>query len=325
MKIQSRTLAFQGSWKSEGKAPPIIKNPKPANIERRAAILHLIREFFAGRGYLEVETPLRIPAPLPEAHIEVISSDGWVLQPSPELCMKRLLAVGHEKIFQICKCFRKAERGQRHLPEMTMLEWYAAGQTYNDLMTCCEELVRHIARGLGIGDRLSYQGLAIDLAAPWPRLTTSDAFRRFVSIPMERALAEGDFDEIMGIEIEPNLGQEHPLFLIDYPAEKASLARLKPGVSSVAERFELYIGGLEVCNGFSELNDAAEQRRRFEAEQEIIRNAGRAVHPLPEKFLEALAHLPPCAGNALGIDRLTMLFCDAATIDDVVAFTPEEL
>jgi lysyl-tRNA synthetase class 2 len=295
------------------------------NLIRRAEILHLIRSFFRDLSFLEVETPLRIPAPLPEAHIGVIPADGWVLQPSPELCMKRLLAAGHEKIFQICKCFRKSERGQRHLPEMTMLEWYAAGQTYNDLMACCEALIRHIGHGLGMGDRLSYQGLTVDIASPWPRLTVADAFRCFASIPMEHALARGRFDEIMGIEIEPNLGKERPLLLIDYPAEKASLARLKPEQPAVAERFELYISGLELCNGFSELNDAAEQRKRFEAEQTFIRDSGRPAYPLPEKFLEALAHLPPCAGNALGIDRLVMLFCDTSAIEDVVAFAPEDL
>jgi lysyl-tRNA synthetase class 2 len=302
-----------------------MKNPKLANLERRAAIVHLIREFFSGGGYLEVETPVRIPAPLPEAHIEPIPADGWVLQPSPELCMKRLVAAGCEKIFQICKCFRKAERGRRHLPEMTMLEWYAAGQTYVDLMACCEDLIRFTTRGLGMAGILSYQGLAVDLSPPWPRLTVADAFRRFASVSAQEALARGRFDEIMGIEIEPNLGRERPVFLIDYPAEKASLARLKPGVSGLAERFELYIGGLELCNGFSELNDGGEQRRRFAAEREMIRKGGAAVYPLPEKFLAALEHLPPCAGNALGVDRLAMLFCDAATIDEVVAFTPEQL
>jgi lysyl-tRNA synthetase class 2 len=302
-----------------------MTNLRLANLERRAAMLHLIRGFFSGHGYLEVETPLRIPAPLPEAHIEAVPSDGWVLQPSPEFCMKRLLASGCGKIFQICKCFRKAERGRRHLPEMTMLEWYAAGQTYTELMACCEELVRHIAGGLGVGGSLSYQGLTVDLSSPWQRLAVGDAYRRLASISMEQAVAQDRFDEIMGIEIEPNLGRKQPVFLFDYPAEKASLARLRPGDPAVAERFELYIAGLELCNGFSELNDAAEQRRRFEAEREAIQAAGRPVHPLPEKFLEALAHLPPCAGNALGIDRLVMLFCDAPAVDDVVAFTPEEL
>lgn len=239
--------------------------------------------------------------------------------------MKRLLAAGGEKIFQLCKCFRKAERGRRHLPEMTMLEWYAVGQTYVELMACCEDLIRYIAGGLGMDGRLSYRGLAVDLGAPWQRLTVNDAFRRFASVSMEQALAQGRFDEIMGLEIEPCLGKHRPAFLVDYPAEKASLARLKPSDPAVAERFELYIGGLEICNGFSELNDAAEQRRRFRAEREFILAAGRTAYPLPEKFLEALARLPACAGNALGVDRLVMLFCDAASIDDVVAFAPEEL
>jgi elongation factor P--(R)-beta-lysine ligase len=295
------------------------------NLVQRAEILRSIRGFFRAQGFLEVETPLRIPAPLPEAHIEAIPADGWVLQPSPELCMKRLLAAGCERIFQICKCFRKAERGRRHLSEMTLLEWYAAGQTYADLMACCEELIRHIAHGLGMADTLRYQGLTVDLSAPWPRLAVRDAFRRFASTSTEEALARGRFDEIMGLAIEPKLGRERPVFLVDYPAEKASLARLKPGHPDVAERFELYIGGIELCNGFSELNDPAEQRRRFAAEQAIIRDAGRTVYPLPEIFMEALEHMPACAGNALGVDRLVMLFCDAASIDEVVAFTPEAL
>jgi lysyl-tRNA synthetase class 2 len=129
----------------------------------------------------------------------------------------------------------------------------------------------------------------------------------------------------MGVEIEPQLGRERPVFLYDYPAACGSLARLKFEDPTVAERFELYIGGLELCNGFSELVDPVEQRRRFEAELAVKRGRGQAVHGLPEKFLDALAALPPCAGNALGIDRLTMLFCDAACIDEVVAFTPEGL
>jgi elongation factor P--(R)-beta-lysine ligase len=295
------------------------------NLTRRADLLRLVRCFFVESGYLEVETPVRIPVPLPEAHIEVIAADGWALQPSPEICMKRLLTAGYEKIFQICKCFRKAERGRRHLPEMTMLEWYAVGETYLDLMTRCEELVLHIAQGLGAGLSICYQGWTIDLTPPWERLTVADAFVRYGSLSMPAALAQGRFDAVMGLEIEPRLGLERPVFLYDYPAEHGSLARLKPGDRSVAERFELYIGGLELCNGFSELNDVTEQRRRFAVEQALMQARGTPVHRLPEKFLAALAHMPPCAGNALGIDRLVMLFTDAAAIDEVVAFTPEEL
>jgi lysyl-tRNA synthetase class 2 len=295
------------------------------NLRQRAEVLHLIRGFFREHGFLEVETPIRIPVPLPEAQIDLIGSEGWVLQPSPEICMKPLLASGCERIFQICKCFRKGERGRRHLPEMTILEWYAAAESYNDLMTRTEQLILYIAAGLGLENKLIYQGSRIDLSPPWPRLTVAEAFRRYASLRVDAALTQGRFDELMGLEIEPRLGHERPVFIHDYPAACGSLARLKPGDPSVAERFELYIGGLELCNGFSELIDPIEQRRRFEAELDVRRRRGQPVHGLPQKFLEALAALPPCAGNALGVDRLVMLFTNSASIDEVVAFTPERL
>jgi lysyl-tRNA synthetase class 2 len=295
------------------------------NLSRRAEVLHSTRSFFRERGFLEVETPVRLPVPLPEAYIELVASEDGVLQPSPEICMKQLLAEGYEKIFQICKCFRKAERGRRHLPEMTLLEWYAVGEDYTDLMECTEQLILQIAAALGTPGTLAYQGQRIDLTAPWDRLTVAEAFARHGGRSMASALALGRFDEILGLKIEPNLGQDRPVFLTDYPAEKASLARLKAGDPSVAERCELYVAGLELCNGFSELNDPAEQRRRFGEEQQSMKAAGKRVYALPEKFLDALERLPPCAGNALGMDRLVMLFCDAGSIDDVVAFTTEDL
>lgn len=304
---------------------PVRQTIRATNLKRRARVVQAVRAFFVNQGYLEVETPIRVPAPVPEAQIEVIRSEGWVLQPSPEICMKRMLAAGHEKIFQIAKCFRKAERGRRHLPEMTMLEWYAAGETYRDLMTLSEALIRAVAAALGSGGTLTYQGAGIDLTPTWPKLTVSEAFARHASAPMATALTQDRFDELMAIEIEPRLGRDRPVFVCDYPTARASLARLKPGDPTAAERFELYIAGLELCNGFSELNDPAEQRRRFEAEQAAAQAAGKPVYPLPENFLAALKDMPPCAGNALGIDRLAMLFCDAASIDEVVAFTPEEL
>jgi lysyl-tRNA synthetase class 2 len=304
--------------------PNVSRGFFPKNLIRRAEILNLIRAFFRAQDFLEVETPVRIPVPLPEAHIEPIESEGWVLQPSPEICMKPLVAAGCGRIFQICKCFRKGERGRRHLPEMTLLEWYAAAETYHDLMTRTEELILYVAEGLGLGHALTYQGARVDLTPPWPRLTVAEAFRRYASLPADAALAQGRFDELMGLEIEPRLGAA-PVFIHDYPAACGSLARLKPGEPAVAERFELYIGGLELCNGFSELTDPVEQRRRFEAELEIQRRRGRPAHGLPQKFLEALSTLPPCAGNALGVDRLVMLFADASAIDEVVAFTPDRL
>jgi len=295
------------------------------NLQLRAGILQGIRNYFISNGYLEVETPYRIPAPAPETHVEVQPSGDWVLHPSPELCMKRLLAAGYSRIYQICRCWRRGERGRRHLPETTMLEWYTAGQDYRQMMDQCEALIGTLQRRISASDALSYQGHGIDLRLPWDRMTVADAFERFASISMPRALAENRFDETLGLEIEPRLGISRPVFLYDYPAQCASLARLKPDNSALAERFELYIGGLELCNAYSELTDAREQRRRFEHEAVLRNQAGKPSYPMPELFLRQLRHMPPAAGNALGVDRLVMLFADAAEIDAVVAFTPEEL
>lgn len=296
-----------------------------SNLERRARIIDTLREFFSARGFLEVETPVRIPAPAPEAHIDAQQSGDWYLQPSPELCMKRLLASGYEKIFQICRCFRKGERGGRHVPEMTLLEWYAANVDYLDLMNQCEELIGFLAGRMGMGRLLTYQGHAVDLTPSWDRLTVNEAFQRFGGMTAQQALDRDCFDEIMGIDIEPKLGFDRPLFLYDYPACCGALARLKPVDPSVAERFELYIAGMELCNAFTELTDPLEQRARFEIENRARGATGKAVYPLAKPFLQALDTMPPAAGNALGLDRLVMLFTDAKSIDEVVAFTPEEL
>ena len=287
--------------------------------------MQAIRKFFENQGYLEVETPVRIPAPAPEFYIDAIPSSGWFLQTSPELCMKRLLSAGYKRTYQICKCFRHAERGKKHLPELTVLEWYQAGQNYRDLMIECEQLIRFISRQLGRGDKIFYQGEEIDLQTPWARMSVAVAFDRYASTTMEKSLAKRCFDELMVAEIEPNLGTPKPLFLYDYPASRGALARLKPENQAVAERFELYIAGLELCNGFSELIDPVEQRIRFEKAQRRRKRAGQMIYPMPEKFLETLCDMPAAAGNAMGIDRLVMLFVNTDKIDDVVTFTPEEL
>jgi lysyl-tRNA synthetase class 2 len=280
--------------------------------------------------YLEVETPHRIPAPAPEAFIDAPASGDWFLHPSPELCMKRLMAAGFSRIFQICRCFRQQERGNKHLPEFTMLEWYTEESDYLDIMNQCEALIRFVALDNGFDSQIVYQDKAIDLHPPWQRLSVREAFETYASISMEKALLPGAFDqnlfdEVMASEIEPNLGREKPIFLYDYPASRGALARLKPKNRLLAERFELYIGGLELCNAFSELTDPDEQKIRFEKELNERRAAGRQVYPRPEKFLQSLKDMPKAAGNALGLDRLVMLFADTIRIDDVVAFTPEEL
>lgn len=288
-------------------------------LHERAALIQATRSFFIRQGFLEVETPIRIPAPAPEAHIEPEAAGEWFLQTSPELAMKRLLAAGLTHIFQICKCFRRHERGDRHLPEMTLLEWYRAEADYRDLMRDCEGLLTALAPS----GQLVVQGRVIDLTPPWPRLSLAEAFSRFASISLERALAEERFEETLVAEVEPHLGLDTPLFLCDYPASMASLARLHPDNPDLAQRFELYVHGMELANGFSELTDAHEQRRRFVEERQRIRGLGREPAPLPEPFLADLERMPPAAGIALGVDRLVMVLTGARRIDQVVAFTPE--
>ncbi len=295
------------------------------NLMQRARILQAIRLFFVQNDYLEVETPVRIPAPAPETHIDAQESDGWFLQTSPELCMKQLLAAGFPRIFQICHCFRKQERGRYHLPEFTLLEWYTAGHTYLEMMTQCESLLQSVAETIRQPNFIRYQNRQISLSSPWDRLTVGEAFARFSETSLKEALAQDRFDEILASEIEPYLGIDRPLFLYDYPASCSALARLKPDNPSVAERFELYIAGIELCNAFTELNDPIEQRNRFKAEQRLRRHAGKKVYPMPDHFLNALNDMPLSSGNAMGVDRLILLLTDATSIDDVVSFIPEEM
>ncbi len=292
-----------------------------ASLRERARVLQAVRAFFIGREYLEVETPIRIPAPIPEAWIEVESAGDWFLQTSPEICMKRLLSAGLPRIFQICKCFRRHERGSRHLPEMTMLEWYTAHADYHDLMRDCEELLNAV-----LPPRLpGFDGKMIDFAPPWPRLSLTEAFKRYAPISLHTALTADSFDEVLSREVEPCLGLRQPVFIIDYPASLASLAALHPDNPALAQRFELYISGMELANGFTELNDAGEQRLRFRHEQELIRTQGREPAPMPEPFLADIKHMPPAAGIAMGLDRLLMINSGSQRIDEVTAFIPEEL
>jgi lysyl-tRNA synthetase class 2 len=303
-------------WRLTGKADA---------LRLRAAMMRAIRRFFLDQDFLECETPIRIPAPAPESHIDAVASGEWFLQTSPELCMKRLLAAGYPKIFQICRCFRAGERGVRHLPEFTLLEWYRTGTDYRTLMDDCEILIARVAVDLGLGGAVTWQGRKIDLTPGWERLTVREAFARYASLTVEEALRREMFDETMVDEIEPHLGRERPVFLYEYPASQGALARVKVEDPEVAERFELYIAGLELANAFSELTDAAEQRRRFEEAFRDRRRNNCPVTPMPERFLTALTRMPPSAGIALGVDRLTMLLTDQAGIDAVVAFPPESL
>lgn len=296
------------------------------NLYLRANIIAAIREFFRTSNFLEVETPLRIPANAPEEYIDPYCSEGHFLQTSPEICMKRLLCRGHQRLFQISKCWRRQERGSRHLPEFTMLEWYRADSDYTCLMADCEALLSHIASTCGCQDGLNFRGKLLQPAAQTQRITVEEAFCRFSGKEMREAVKDGSFDELMVNIIEPALANiDCPVILMDYPREMAALSRLKTKDSPVAERFELYLGGLELANGFSELTDPQEQSLRFTETNQRRQAYGLPQLPMPEPFLSELGLMPDSAGIALGIDRMVMLFAGAESIDEVVAFTPEEL
>lgn len=291
-------------------------------LKERARILQQVRAFFMEQDFLEVETPHRIPVNAPEMAIDAVPSDDWFLHTSPELCMKRLLAAGYDKLYQICRCWRAKERSKRHLPEYTMLEWYHRDSDYRQLMNDCEQMLNFLNHGQEI---LIWQGQTVNISLPWQRLTVTEAFERFSPVPLKKISCPEQFSELITTAIEPNLPKNKPVFLIDYPSLQGSLARCKPDDSTLVERFELYFAGMELANGFSELTDPLEQRRRFIIEEATRRGAGKLPHPLPEPFLEELQHLTSASGIALGVDRLIMLLCDAGQIDEIVCFTPEQL
>ncbi|MDU9050523.1 MAG: EF-P lysine aminoacylase EpmA [Candidatus Electrothrix sp. Rat3] len=291
-------------------------------LAQRALLIQRIRDFFRHRKYIEVDTPIRLPVLIPEAEIIPLASESWFLQTSPELCMKRVLAQGCSQIFQICPCFRKGERGRLHQEEFTMLEWYHTEWSYLELMKECEQMIQQVAGK----DSICRSGRRISLVAPWQRLTVNDAFRCYAGMSAQEAVDTGRFDMLLVEKVEPELGWESPVFLYDYPIELASLARPKPGFYELAERFELYIGGIELANGFSELVDPVVQRRRFNEEiRKVDIDSSDNTGKVPEKFLAALEKLPDCAGIALGLDRLFMLLMERNSLAEVLPFSEADL
>ncbi|MDI7266564.1 MAG: EF-P lysine aminoacylase EpmA [Myxococcota bacterium] len=290
-------------------------------LELRARVVAALREFLAGRGCVEVETPVLIRAPAPERHIETIAAgDGRRLAASPELQMKRLLAAGSGPIFQIARSFRSREIGRLHNPEFAMLEWYRPGVTYVEFMDECEALVREVDRR-AIGPLGAAGPRTLDPDLPFLRLTVLEAFERFAGWIPDCAPDEMRFFADLVDKVEPSLPNDRGVFLYRYPASQGSLARPAPDDPSVAERFEMYLGGIEVANAFTELADPAEQRRRFEAERAAICAAGRDTYPFDEAFLSDVGRMGLCAGAALGVDRLLVALTGAASLRDVLPFT----
>jgi lysyl-tRNA synthetase class 2 len=314
----------------------------------RQALYGALRRFFTQLGYLEVDTPLLIPAPGMEPHItafevpfipetDVGQRRTLYLHTSPEYAMKRLLADGAGPLFQICKVFRNGEVSKTHNPEFTMLEFYRPQADYHAIMADLEGALAEADRAVG-GDGFFSR-------TPYERLSVRDAVLRATGVDL-RACPDGAslkraaeaagvrtgdatlFDDVFFHlflqKVEGTLGWERPTYLTEYPASMASLARLKPGDASVAERTELYARGLELANGFSELTDPVEQRARLVEEQEFRRKAGRAVYPLDERFLDAVGRMPPSAGIAVGLDRILMLLLGVESISDVLLFPAHE-
>jgi lysyl-tRNA synthetase class 2 len=325
------------------------------NLMARGRILGAVRDFFAAAGYVEVDTPALQVSPGIEPHLKAFAtvlhdpSDGVArpryLHTSPEFAMKKLVAGGLPQIWQLAHAYRDGERSATHHPEFAMLEWYRTGASYRDLMAECEALLRGVQAASGC-EALRWRGCSADARLPWQRLTVAEAFARHAGIdllatapdpgrPNAGLLAAaaagigiaphpGDdwetlFFRIFLERIEPSLGTAVPTILYDYPLALAALSRPKPDDPRLAERFELYVCGLELANAFGELTDAAEQRRRFSADQARKKALYGDAYPIDEDFLAALDYgLPDCAGIALGFDRLVMLATGADHIEDVL-------
>ncbi|MDQ3334410.1 MAG: EF-P lysine aminoacylase EpmA [Myxococcota bacterium] len=316
-----------------------------ANLHARAKALAALRAFFAARDFVEVETPLLVPSPGLEIHLDAVPADGGYLITSPEYQMKRLLAAGFERIYQVCKCFRGNERGPHHAGEFSMVEWYRGFADLDAIVDDTEQLVAGVVRAVTGG---SIVRGTIDVTPPWPRLTVRAAMKehagvivrgdepasilrdavRSAGIDIDDAAAWDDaFFAAFLARVEPAIAAlDRPLILEDWPAPLAALARRRLDDPHTALRFEAYVGGIELANAFGELTDPVEQRARFEDDLRIRRERGRGIYPIDDKLLAALAEgLPPSAGIALGFDRLVMLATGAEDIRDVLSFTREEL
>ncbi|QIG50344.1 EF-P lysine aminoacylase GenX [Nordella sp. HKS 07] len=320
----------------------------------RGRILGRIRAWFAEQGFIEVDCGALQVSPGNEAHLHAFtaslinpdgSSEVRYLHTSPEFACKKLLAAGEKRIFSMVHCFRNRERTPLHAPEFTMLEWYRAGEPYERIIADTVEMLRLAA--LETGNQLTWRGKAADALQEAEYLSVADAFARYAGIDLLATLSAGGadaaalgaqarsqgvsfaaadswsdiFSRILVERVEPHLGQGRPTVLFEYPAVEAALARVSPRDPRIAERFELYAAGVELANGFGELTDPVEQRRRFEADMALKQKLYGERYPIDESFLEALRHMPEASGVALGLDRLVLLATGATRIDQVI-WTP---
>lgn len=323
--------------------------PRLARLGARSRAMAALRGFFAARDFVEVETPLRVRAPALEVHLAAMTAGAgaWLIT-SPEYQMKRLLAGGMERIYQVCKCFRADERGRHHADEFTMVEWYRAPAALDQIAADTEALVAEVARAVRGEPVVEVEGRRIDVGRPWRRLTVAEIMAEHAGVvvrgdePAEELAAAvaaagidvgtaTHWDDVFFTafveRVDPALARmDEPVLLTDWPVRLGALARRSPANPAVVERFEAYVGGIELANAFGELTDPVEQRARFEADLASRAARGLATPPIDERLLAALAEgLPPCAGIALGVDRLVMLVTGARDIRDVLTFAADEL
>jgi lysyl-tRNA synthetase class 2 len=317
------------------------------HLRRRARLNQLTRAFFDERGFLEIEAPLLVPSPGLELHLDAfVVQEGAGRAPrylitSPEYQMKRLLAAGLPRIYSLGKVFRRGEQGRQHNPEFTMLEWYRAHAGWQVIADDVEALVATLAEALNGSLRIG----AVDLTPPWERRSVRAAFEEHAGVAVYGDESEGELRARLAVRhrlpagggwddlffavfldaVEPALGRARPVVLYDWPRPLCALAREKPGDPSVVERFEAYLAGLELCNGFGELTDAAEQRRRLERDLAERRRRALPEYPIDEAFLRALAEMPEASGVALGVDRLAMALFGVDDIREVLPFAATEL
>lgn len=327
------------------------------SFRTRARLIQAIREFFADRDFDEVETPLLVRSPGTEPYLEVfetaLTAQENQAQPaylltSPEYAMKKLLVAGYERIYQVCKSFRNAEPlSQRHNPEFTILEWYRAHADYTRIMADCEALLLFLCLKLKNSHILEYQGVTYDLSQPALRLTVAQAFWQFAQIDQAVLFSEKNlpakvfemgltrdqhstweeaFHIVLLNKIEPYLGKTRLTILYEYPVSQAALARVKPENPLVAERFELYLAGLELGNAFSELTEWQEQESRLRAELRLRTELGKTDYQIDSDFIDALkSGMPESGGIAVGVDRLVMLFANVSSIAETLFFPATEI
>ena len=342
---QVRLLAQSNAEWCQGDWARFHANGLWANMRVRAAVLDAVRDFFRDANFLAVDTPTLVRASAQEEHIQLFATEyqgdkaqeQLYLAPSPELYMKRLLGVGFERIYQISRSYRNGEIGPQHNPEFTLIEWYRAYASYEEIMADVENLIVHVVESVLGQSSVVRSGREIGLQPPWERISVREAFARWASVDLDacadaeslfrraRALGydsarRGDswedlFHKILLEKVEPELAKLGAVHLFDYPRQLAALAKLKEDDPAVAERTEAYLGGVELSNGYTELNDPAQQRERF------ARDAQPGGAPADEAFLAAMERgIPPAGGVALGLDRLVMVVAGASCLDEVIAF-----